>query len=57
MFISWRARGTVGDESLEWTGIDRFRLRDDSLASEADIIFDTAPFLQAGLAGAVGSAG
>jgi hypothetical protein len=57
VFISWRARGTVGDESLEWTGIDRFRLRDDSLASEADIIFDTAPFLQAGLAGAVGSAG
>jgi hypothetical protein len=42
LFISWHVRATVGDESVEYDGIDRFRLRGD-LADEVYAVFDTAP--------------
>lgn len=46
VFISWRARATAGGEALEWTGIDRFRLRD-GRAVEGLIAYDTLPLQQA----------
>jgi SnoaL-like domain len=42
LFISWHVRATVEDESVEYDGIDRFRLRGD-LAEEVYVVFDTAP--------------
>jgi hypothetical protein len=42
LFISWHVRATVGDESVEYHGIDRCRLRGD-LAEEVYVVFDTAP--------------
>jgi NAD(P)-dependent dehydrogenase (short-subunit alcohol dehydrogenase family) len=35
-------RATVGDDSVEYDGVDRFRLRGD-LADEVYVVFDTAP--------------
>lgn len=46
VFISWRARATAGGEAVEWTGIDRFQLRD-GRAVEALIAYDTLPLQQA----------
>jgi len=45
-FISWRARATVGGEALEWTGIDRFRVRD-GRALEGLIAYDSMPLQEA----------
>jgi len=42
LFISWKATGTIGEECLEWAGIDRFRLRDGQ-AVEGLIAFDPGP--------------
>ncbi|MGH2962004.1 MAG: nuclear transport factor 2 family protein [Solirubrobacterales bacterium] len=46
VFISWRARGTVGGEPLEWTGIDRFRVRD-GRAVDALVAYDIQPLQEA----------
>jgi len=46
VFISWRARASAGTETLEWSGIDRFRVQDGK-AVEALIAYDTAPLQQA----------
>lgn len=42
LFISWHVRATVASESVEYDGVDRFRLRGD-LADEVYVLFDTAP--------------
>jgi hypothetical protein len=42
LFISWHARGTVGAMSVEFDGVDRFRLRGE-LADEVYVVFDPAP--------------
>jgi len=42
LFISWHVRATVGGDSVEFDGVDRFRLRGDS-ADEVYVVFDTAP--------------
>lgn len=41
-FISWKASATVNGHPLEWTGIDRFRVRD-GRAVEALVAYDTLP--------------
>lgn len=41
-FISWQASATVNGRPLEWTGIDRFRVRD-GRAVEALVAYDTLP--------------
>lgn len=46
LFISWRARATVGGVETEWQGIDRMRMRNDVVV-ESLVAFDTAP-LRAG---------
>ncbi len=28
MFLQWTSTATVGNQSLQWSGVDRFRLRD-----------------------------
>ena len=43
-FISWTSSGNVRGRSMEWSGIDRFRLRDGK-AIEIFVSYDTAPFL------------
>lgn len=46
VFISWRARATVGGQQIECNGIDRFRLRG-KLADEVYAVFDTTPLREA----------
>lgn len=46
VFISWRARATVGEQQVECNGIDRFRLRG-KLADEVYAVFDTTPLREA----------
>ena len=48
VFISWRSRGTVGGDRIEWSGIDRMRLRDGK-AVEVFVAYDTAPFAKLGV--------
>jgi steroid delta-isomerase-like uncharacterized protein len=40
LFIFWRAHVTLGERALDWTGVDRFRLRD-GRAIEEVVTFDT----------------
>ena len=42
LFISWRARATLGAQSVEYDGVDRFRVRGE-LADEVYVVFDSAP--------------
>ena len=42
LFIGWHVRATVGGQSVEFDGVDRFRLRGE-LADEVYVVFDTAP--------------
>lgn len=46
LFIFWRAQVTIGERSLDWTGVDRFRLRN-GRAIEEFITFDTQPLREA----------
>lgn len=46
VFISWHARAKAGETTLEWRGIDRFRLRGDR-AVEVLVAYDSAPLTQA----------
>jgi hypothetical protein len=46
VFISWQANASVGGETVEWVGIDRFRLKGD-LADEVYAVFDTFPLREA----------
>lgn len=41
VMIAWRASATVGGEAREWSGVDRFVLRDGRVAG-GEITFDTA---------------
>lgn len=41
VFISWRAQASFDAHLRQWTGIDKFRLRND-LAVEEDVVFDRA---------------
>lgn len=45
-FISWQASATVNGYPLEWTGIDRFRVRN-GRAVEVLVSYDTLPLLHA----------
>lgn len=45
LFISWHVRATAGGQSVEFDGVDRFRLRGE-LADEVYVVFDTAPTRQ-----------
>jgi SnoaL-like domain len=45
-FISWRARATVGDAPMEWTGTDRVVVRA-GRAVVLEVRYDTAPIMQA----------
>jgi hypothetical protein len=40
LFLQWSSTATVGDQSLRWSGVDRFRLRDGSISEEV-VYFDT----------------
>ena len=40
MFLQWSSTATVGDQSLRWSGVDRFRLRDWNISEEV-VYFDT----------------
>ena len=40
MFLQWSSTATVGDQSLQWSGVDRFRLRDWNILEEV-VYFDT----------------
>jgi steroid delta-isomerase-like uncharacterized protein len=46
LFIFWRAQVAVDDRKLDWTGVDRFRLRN-GRAIEEFITFDTQPLRDA----------
>jgi hypothetical protein len=46
VFISWQANASIGGETVEWVGIDRFRLEGD-LADEVYAVFDTFPLREA----------
>ena len=41
VIIAWRAHATIGGEAREWSGVDRFVLRDGKVAG-GEITFDTA---------------
>jgi hypothetical protein len=51
LFISWHVRVTLGENSVEYDGIDRFRVRG-QLADQVYVVFDSAPMTQ--LFGAAG---
>jgi len=40
MFLQWISTATVGAQSLQWSGVDRFRLRDWNILEEV-VYFDT----------------
>lgn len=45
LFISWHVRATLGGESVEFDGVDRFRLCGE-LADEVYVVFDTGSMRQ-----------
>lgn len=42
VFLQWTSTATLGGQSLRWSGVDRFRLRDGRIAEEV-VYFDTLP--------------
>lgn len=44
--IEWRGQTTIGERTLNWQGVDHFRLRGGQ-AVEALVMFDSAPLLAA----------
>ena len=42
VFLQWTSTATVGDRNLQWSGVDRFRLRDWRISEEV-VYFDTLP--------------
>lgn len=40
VMVEWRASATVAGQALEWTGVDRFNIRDDRMY-EASVYWDT----------------
>jgi predicted SnoaL-like aldol condensation-catalyzing enzyme len=48
LFVELHLKGTLGGRPIEWTVVDRFRLRDGK-ATERETYFDPAPLIRATL--------